>query len=295
MLNVKNKSITKIVSVIVVFSFLVTLGVWFKTPSYATSNQQTWTFTLKPADTTREASAQAQAVNYLTVYYVAMRAGQPYLVREVHPTTRKVLDWFAVDEVIHGQPRTSGVERVFNQEVWVNSIVTVQGRTTVDFTDYPFRTGVSWEVRELALQGIVNTLTEFPQIQRVRFTVKGSPYFGTSYWERDLSRVRTVKQGPALEITNLEPWDWIRPPLVLRGKVLDFTGLVRVSLHTTDGTRLAEGYAWMDEGKTNFQVRINYQTPKSWTGTVRVRTFDARTWEAGPSLDVPVLFARETK
>jgi len=236
--------------------------------------------------------------NSVTVYYVKKTGGEVFLVRETHPTDRKILNWFALDEVIRGKARTPGVLRPFNPDTWVKSIVTVQGRATVDFTAEIFRDDVPWSVREMALQALVNTLTEFPEIKQVRFTVNGVQYpWLYRYRVRDLSAVRdgTPEEKPVKPSLSVDvrDWQWIGSTLTIRGETRGFAGLVLVELKDYHGAPVARGRAWVGEGGTGeFSVRLTYQTPRDWAGTLTETTWNAGDWSKGPSLEVPVLFSR---
>lgn len=241
------------------------------------------------------AAVERQASNSLTVYYVAKDGKDLCLVRENHPTNHRIVNWFALNEVLRGQAQTPGVLKPFNPNTWVKSIVTVQGRTTVDFTAKIFRNDVSWSVRQLALQGLVNTLTELPGIKQVRFTVNGTQYDDLyRYRTRDLSQVRdggqvTVK--PSIKL-NIGEWKWISSPLAVKGRTDNFSGLVLVELKDYSGRSLSRNWAWVDEGANGFNVRLTYNTPKDWVGSLTLQSWNASDWSKGPSLDVPVLFSR---
>jgi len=273
----------------------VVLGVLGPGPAPAAADTgKTWTFTFGPDRQNTGGGSAAQ--QYLTVYYVRVKDGEAYLVREVHPTTHKILTWFAVDELINGQPRTPGAFKVLNPDTWVRSIVIADGRATVDFAAPIFKGNLPWELRELGLQSIVNTLTEFQEIREVRFTVSGARYSWLySYRQRDLSRVREDGgRGPAIWPTNIRKWQWVSSPLVVKGQVRDFTGLVRARLLNYEGKVIGEGYAWIDEdtGPSGaFCVRLAFSTPENPVGTLRIDTWNAANWETGPGYSVPVLYA----
>ncbi|MDI6710188.1 MAG: GerMN domain-containing protein [Bacillota bacterium] len=241
------------------------------------------------------AATDGREANSLTVYYVKKAANEVYLVRETHPTNHRILGWFALDEVIHGKARTPGVLHPFNPDTWVKSIVTVQGRTTVDFTAKILRDDVPWSVRQLAVQALVNTLTEFPETKQVRFTVNGVQYpWLYQYRTRDLSQVRGGEQGPVEPSisVNVHDWQWIGSPLAVRGKTGNFSGLVLVELKDYDGDLVARGWAWVGEGANGFSTRLTYETPQDWVGSLTVTTWNAGDSSKGPGLEVPVLFSR---
>jgi len=114
----------------------------------------------------------------ITLYFASMEDGQPYLAEEI----RQVEDHgniykTAVQGLIKG-PLAEGLYPVVPSDTIVNSVTVSDGLATVDFNiriinnfeEIPH----SSATETLAIYSIVNTLTEFEEIEMVRITIEGS-------------------------------------------------------------------------------------------------------------------------
>lgn len=119
----------------------------------------------------------------LAVYYLKDSKNDIYLVREVHtveknPAAAKA----ALNELISGSPITTGAYRVLPVNTRVLGISIVQGVATVDFSSEVLMANVGASGEAMGIVSIVNTLTEFPTIQKVQFTVDGKAENGMDWW-----------------------------------------------------------------------------------------------------------------
>jgi len=114
----------------------------------------------------------------VTLYFASIEDNQPYLTEEI----RQVEDQgniykTAVQELIKG-PATEDLYPVVPSDTIVNSVIVSNGLATVDFNiriinnfeEIPH----SSATETLAIYSIVNTLTEFEDIERVKITIEGS-------------------------------------------------------------------------------------------------------------------------
>ncbi len=114
----------------------------------------------------------------VTLYFASIEDNQPYLAEEI----RQIEDpgnicKTAIEELIKG-PATEGLYPTLPSDTIVNSVIVSNGLATVDFNiriinnfeEIPH----SSATETLAIYSIVNTLTEFEEIERVRITIEGS-------------------------------------------------------------------------------------------------------------------------
>ncbi|MCD4670768.1 MAG: GerMN domain-containing protein [Actinomycetia bacterium] len=113
----------------------------------------------------------------VTLYFASMVDSRPYLIGE----TRQIEDpgniyKTAVEELIKG-PLAKGLYPTIPSDTVVNSVTVSDGLATVDFNiriinnfeEIPHSSGTE----TLAIYSIVNTLTEFKDIERVKITIGG--------------------------------------------------------------------------------------------------------------------------
>ena len=115
----------------------------------------------------------------VTVYYPIIGSQGGYVVAE--PTVlakTKNVPKSAIERLITGRPSTEGFHGTyipaFNPKTKVRNVKIKNGVATVDF-NRTFLDGKVIDDRQekLAIAGIVNTLSEFPNVSKVRITVEG--------------------------------------------------------------------------------------------------------------------------
>lgn len=206
----------------------------------------------EPAPTAEEPSAGAPPAEQmpLAVYYVKYTDDDAYLVREVHqvPKTPEVAR-AALEELISGTPLTPGAGRVLPANTQVRGIrIDENGLATVDFSPEVLTANVGSAGEALGIASIVNTLTEFPTIKKVSFTVNGQVDERTQDWwghvglygqpfSRDLSKV----YEPAIWISVPGPGQTITSPLEVRGSARVFEAALCVRIVDQQGAVLAQG------------------------------------------------------
>lgn len=119
----------------------------------------------------------------LTVYYLKDSENDIYLVREIHTVEKNpAVAKAALNELISGNPITNGAYRVLPANTKILGISIVQGLATVDFSNEVLMANVGARGEAMGIVSIVNTLTEFPTIQKVQFTVDGKAENGMDWW-----------------------------------------------------------------------------------------------------------------
>jgi len=127
------------------------------------------------APSSQGALSQNDQKTNLTVYYVKITADDACLVRETHqvPYTEGVIK-AALEELINADPVTPGAARVLPAGTKIRGVSIKDGLATVDFSRDVLRASVGAAGEELGIQSIVNTVTEFPGVQKVSFQVEGT-------------------------------------------------------------------------------------------------------------------------
>lgn len=227
-----------------------------------------------------ETAPQDQKLN-LAVYYVKITANDAYLVREVHqvPATREVAR-AALEELINANPVTPGAARVLPPATKIRGINVRDGFATVDFSRDVLRANVGASGEALGIQSIVNTLTEFPEIQKVSFLVEGKMdqearnWWGhvglyTQPFDRDVSNV----YEPAIWVTAPAPGQKVGSPLEVRGSARVFEATVNVRLSDSSGKVIAEESKTATKGapeRGDFVLSLPFHAPSPGSGRLEV-------------------------
>ncbi len=110
----------------------------------------------------------------VTIYYLVAGASEIYLAPERHEVDKtSALAKAALDELLTGEAQDADHTVPFAETAAVNSVVINDEVATVDWNADVLKSSGGGVVENLAIQSIVYTLTEFPTITKVRFTVEG--------------------------------------------------------------------------------------------------------------------------
>lgn len=191
----------------------------------------------------------------VAVYYLKTTQTEAYLIREVHQVDKTAeVAKAALNELISGTPTTAGASRVMPTGTKILGINITEGLATVDFSAEVLRANVGSSGEALGIASIVNTLTEFPTIQKVAFTVDGSADKGMDWWghvglyeqpfQRDLSSVLE----PAIWVTSPQRDQVISSPVKISGNARVFEASVSYRLRDNSGTIIAQGHTMAAEG-----------------------------------------------
>ena len=235
----------------------------------------------------------------LTVYYVKLTDNDTYLVREVHqvPQTQDAVK-AALEELINANPVIPGAARVLPQDTKINSINIKDGLATVDFSRDVLRANVGASGEAMGIQSIVNTLTEFPEIKKVSFTVDGKIDEQTMDWwghvglygqpfSRDLSTV----YEPAIWVTSPTPDQKVVSPVEVTGSARVFEATVNMRLVDDSGIIIAEGFTTATEGapgRGDFKHSLSYSAAPPGKGTIEVFWTSPKDGEILDKVSVPV-------
>lgn len=221
------------------------------------------------------------AKSNVTVYYPKITETDSYLVREVH-LLKKTTDIpkTAVEELINGSPTTVGAYKVLPAATKVLGVkVDAQGLATVDFTADVLQANVGSSGEALGITSIVNTLTEFPNIQKVSFTVDGTVDEAMDWWghvglsEQPFSRDLAVVQEPLIWVTSPTDNQVISSPLKIKGSAMVFEATVSYRLKDANGNILASGITNASVGapdRGDFQTEVTFKAPAPGKGQLEV-------------------------
>jgi hypothetical protein len=226
---------------------------------------------ISPSPTAVVTPSPVQTMN-IAVFYLKESNNELHLVREVHKVikTEGVAN-AALKELISGTVTTQGAFRILPLDTKILGIKIENGLATVDFSKEVLKANAGAAAEELGISSIVNTLTEFPTIQKVQFTVEGSFESAKDWWghvglykqpfKRDISKV----YAPVIWVTTPEPGQKISSPFTLRGNARVFEAMVSYRLKDTDGNVLAKGSVMASAGapeRGDFSTSITF-TPKT--------------------------------
>lgn len=216
----------------------------------------------------------------LAIYYVKFTDKDAYLVREVHEVARvPEVARAALDELIKGTPLTQGANRVLPANTKVKGIsIDDQGMATVDFSPEVLQANVGSEGEALGIASIVNTLTEFPTIKKVSFTVDGQAEGRAKDWwghvglynqpfERDLSKVYEPNIWVSLPTVN----QVIKSPVEITGSARVFEAAVCARVVDEQGKELAQGCTTASAGapeRGDFKLTLNFNPAGPGKGVV---------------------------
>ena len=217
----------------------------------------------------------------LTVYYVKLTQNDTYLVREVHQASpAQDAPKAALEELINTNPLMPGAARVLPQDTKINSINIKDSLAIVDFSRDVLRANVGASGEAMGIQSIVNTLTEFPEIKKVSFTVDGKVDEQTMDWwghvglygqpfSRDLSTV----YEPVIWVTSPAPDQKVASPVEVTGSARVFEAAVNIRLVDDSGIIIAEGFTTATEGapgRGDFKHSLAFSAASPGKGEVEV-------------------------
>lgn len=234
----------------------------------------------------------------VAVYYLKTTQTEMYLVREVHQVDKNVeVARAALNELISGTPVTAGASRVMPADTKILGINIAQGLATVDFSAEVLKANVGSSGEALGIASIVNTLTEFPTIQKVAFTVDGSKEKGMDWWghvglyeqpfQRDLSNVFE----PAIWVTSPVRDQVITSPVKIAGNARVFEATVSYRLRDSSGTVIAQGHTMAAEGapgRGDYSAKLAFTASGPGRGQIEVFEASAKDGSDTNKVIIPV-------
>lgn len=233
----------------------------------------------QPGEPSTPSQPAAKKVS-VPVYYLKSGESDIYMVREVHVVSTTDARKAALEELIKGVPKTEGAFRVLPESTRIQNIEVDNGLATIDFSSEVLNANVGSAEEALGISSIVNTLTEFPEIERVSFTVNGKVDERTQDWwghvglyeqpfESNISKV----WEPAIWVTSPSPGQKISSPLTVTGTACVFEAAISLRLVTSEGQKLAEIFTTATSGapdRGTFEVELDFSVPDSSDGYLEV-------------------------
>ncbi|KUG04008.1 hypothetical protein ASZ90_018597 [hydrocarbon metagenome] len=216
----------------------------------------------------------------VAVYYLKNSENDIYLVREVHQVEKSEgVARAALNELIVGTPSTPGAYRVLPADTRILNIDVEQGLATVDFSGEVLGANVGANGEGIGIASIVNTLTEFPTIQRVQFTVDGQVDKGMDWWghvglyEQPFSRNLSTVYEPVIWVTAPVADQTISSPVKISGTARVFEATVSFHLKDADGNILAQGFTTASEGapgRGDFEAELAFKSEAAGKGQLEI-------------------------
>jgi len=252
----------------------------------------------EPSPTPGALESPAADTMDVVVYYLKSGSQDIHLVREVHtlPKSEGVAR-VALNELITGTPVTEGAYKVLPADTKILGITIEDGLATVNFSKEVLYANVGSSVERPGIDSIVNTLTEFPTIERVAFTVEGSAENGMDWWghvglyEQPFTRYLGMVREPAIWVTSPAAGEKVTSPIRLHGSASVFEGTVNYRLRDASGNILAESFttAIMDEFyRGDFDASIPFNTAAPGQGKLEVYSESAEDGSEIHKIIIPV-------
>lgn len=235
-----------------------------------------------PGPSSQPAQSNSPSVQTMSiaVYYFKNSPDGIYLIREVHMLEKSEgAARAALNELISGTPLTEGAYKVLPEDTKILGVKIEDGLATIDFSKEVLKANVGSEGEALGISSIVDTLTEFPTIHKVQFTIEGSAENGMDWWghvglynqpfSRDLSKV----YEPAIWVTMPADGSKITSPLTLCGNARVFEAAVSYRLKDYSGNILAQGLTMATAGaptRGGFEATIAFTPSPSGKGNLEV-------------------------
>jgi germination protein M len=175
----------------------------------------------------------------------------------------------------------------------LHSVTVADGVATVDLSSEFAAGGGSLSMQERVAQ-VVFTLTKFPEIERVRFRIDGSPVStigGEGLMVDDVGRATFANVTPKILVESPTPGEVVRSPLHLSGLANTFEATVNYTLTDSGGTVLAQGFTTATAGSGTwgtFAVSVPFTVKMSGLGHLAVYEVSAKDGSRVNEVSVPV-------
>lgn len=236
---------------------------------------------------------------HVGVYYVKYTPDDTYLVREEHiiPQADDALR-AALEELIKVKPETEGAVNILPPDTRILDITVQKGTAVVNFSREVLEANVGSEGEILGIQSIVNTLTEFPDVEKVSFQVEGSDEGRACDWwghvglydqpfKRDVSAVFE----PAIWVTHPQPNQIVGVPMLVKGSARVWEGNISVQVADSNNNILAQVHGKATKSapeRGNFEMSIPFEPPDKGKGYVHVFGRDPKNGTDLIKVSIPV-------
>lgn len=241
------------------------------------------------------------AIMDVIVYYIKSTAADMYLVREVHTIkeTSRIYE-AAMEELIRGNPQTEGAFAIIPPNTEIREIRVADKLATINFSAEVLNANTGSGGEALGIQSIVNTLTEFPEIERVAFEVEGTlderakEWWGhVGLWEQPFARDLSSVWEPAIWIYEPKPDQKVSGPLTVKGSARVFEATVNLRMLSENGETLEETFTTASEGapgRGDFEAIIENTPPAGTRGMLEVFWISPKDGSEKDKVRVPLQF-----
>jgi hypothetical protein len=227
----------------------------------------------------------------VTIYYLVDSAGRMWLAPERHEVPdQPPIARGALEELIHGTPQDRDHVTTVPDEARILDLGIRHGVATVDWSGEVLEASTGGEGEALGIQSIVWTLTEFPFIERVRFTVEGEAEGPASngrliedWWghvglyEQPFDRAEAIEVLEPITVWRPLDGDAVGPSFIVEGEASTFEANVHVRIFDQAGDLVQEEFATATEGgpgRGPFRLEIRIQDPPKSVETWRLEAYE---------------------
>lgn len=234
----------------------------------------------------------------LAVYFLKDDGMDMYLVRQVHEVAKtSAVATSAINELISGTVQDVNAFRPLPTNVKLLGIDINNGVAVVDFSKeiYDYPAGSSTEA--LAIQAIVNTLTEFPTIDKVEFLVEGEAvetlWGHVSIQDMDFTRQMGAVREPNIWVDTVEEGQLFTSDTRISGSMMQFENNLVYRLNDSNGNEIQNGFVTgqgFDEGRSYFDFQIDFEKPETIDGSLELFGISAKDGSEIDKVVIPVRF-----
>jgi spore germination protein GerM len=218
-------------------------------------------------------------------------------VHRTHQPTQLVAT-AAVNALLDGptsDERLTGLASAVPPGTKLISIAIHNGVATVDLTS-EFQSGAGSRSMQMRLAQVVYTLTQFPTVQKVRFSLDGSPVNVFSnegiVLDHPVGRSDYVNLLPAIVVEKPSTGDRVTSPVTVSGTANVFEANLTVEVHDALDRIVGKTFTTASCGtgcSGSFSVPVAYKVARAQQGTIVVHDDDAEGTGTPPhSVSVPV-------
>jgi germination protein M len=147
------------------------------------------------------------------------------------------------------------------------------------YTELMLSDAIGFSGEALGIASIVNTLTEFPSIQKVQLTVDGDPEKGMDWWghvglyEQPFTRDISMVYEPVIWVTEPVAQQQIKSPVIIKGTARVFEATVSYHLKDAEGNILGSGCTMASEGapgRGEFEAELVFNPEQAGKGQLEV-------------------------
>lgn len=200
----------------------------------------------------------------VNLYFVKKESDYSYLIREVHEVDKELAKLrVSLEELIHSEIYTEGAIRPIDEKTKILEINIEDNKAIVDFSKDIMDLSLEKEVGRAKIEAIVNTLTEFDNVDIVEFLIEGSKekgeewleYYGYSFGPlvRDLSNV----YEPAIWFISPKEGELVEDKIHVKGSMMVFESLGGYILEDSNGNIIKEGKI-MGENQEGFRSFFDF-------------------------------------